>query len=197
MAKQNSDKKRCEWCLKDELYMDYHDNEWGIPSHEDQHLFEHLILETFQSGLSWYTILVKRENFKSAFYDFDAHKMSKMGENDIERLMRDEGIIRNRAKIKAAINNASCYIGICEEFGSFDSYIWQFTDGKTLDFKIDEWSDVQKTIPQSDAMAKDLKKRGFKFVGSTTCMAYMEAVGMVNHHFSYCWKSHHKLSSSG
>lgn len=181
-------KKRCEWCLKDDLYLKYHDEEWGVVSHDDHHLFEHLVLETFQAGLSWYTILSKRENFRKAFYSFDAERMSKMTEKDILKLLDNAGIIRSRAKIEAAINNAKLYLSIQQEFGSFDSYIWQFTEFKTIKIKVDSWSDVKTTTPQSDAMAKDLKKRGFKFVGSTTCMAYMEAVGMISDHFSYCYK---------
>ena len=181
-------KKRCEWCLKDDLYLKYHDEEWGVVSHDDHHLFEHLVLETFQAGLSWYTILSKRENFRKAFYSFDAERMSKMTEKDILKLLDNAGIIRSRAKIEAAINNAKLYLSIQKEFGSFDSYIWQFTEYKTIKIKVDSWSDVKTTTPQSDAMAKDLKKRGFKFVGSTTCMAYMEAVGMISDHFSYCYK---------
>ncbi len=181
-------KKRCEWCLKDDLYLKYHDEEWGVVSHDDYHLFEHLVLETFQAGLSWYTILSKRENFRKAFYSFDAERMSKMTEKDILKLLDNAGIIRSRAKIEAAINNAKLYLSIQKEFGSFDSYIWQFTEFKTIKIKVDSWSDVKTTTPQSDAMAKDLKKRGFKFVGSTTCMAYMEAVGMISDHFSYCYK---------
>lgn len=181
-------KKRCEWCLKDDLYLKYHDEEWGVVSHDDYHLFEHLVLETFQAGLSWYTILSKRENFRKAFYSFDAERMSKMTEKDILKLLDNAGIIRSRAKIEAAINNAKLYLSIQKEFGSFDSYIWQFTEYKTIKIKVDSWSDVKTTTPQSDAMAKDLKKRGFKFVGSTTCMAYMEAVGMISDHFSYCYK---------
>jgi DNA-3-methyladenine glycosylase I len=181
-------KKRCEWCLKDDLYLKYHDEEWGEVSHDDQHLFEHLILETFQAGLSWYTVLSKRENFREAFYSFDAKRMSQMTENDIQKLLANAGIIRSRAKIEAAINNAKLYLSIQKEFGSFDRYIWKFTNHETIKIKVDSWSDVKTTTPQSDAMAKDLKKRGFKFVGSTTCMAYMEAVGMVSDHFSYCYK---------
>ena len=179
----------CAWAPPDDaLYRAYHDQEWGVPSHDDHHLFEHLILETFQAGLSWYTILSKRENFRAAFKHFDPVLMSQMDENDVLSLLGNAGIIRSRAKIEAAINNAKCYLEIVEEYGNFNDYIWQFTDHKTLYIPVQSWSDVQTTTPQSDAMAKDLKKRGFKFVGSTTCMAYMEAVGMVSDHFSYCYK---------
>lgn len=182
------EKRRCEWCMKDELYMRYHDEEWGIPSHDDQHLFEHLILETFQAGLSWYTILNKRENFRKAFLNFNPVKIAAMDDAKVDQLMQDAGIIRSRPKIMAAINNARIFLDIQKEFGSFDKYVWSFTDHKTIYIEVNQWSDVQTTIPESDAMARDMKKRGFKFVGSTTCMAYMEAVGMVNDHFTYCWK---------
>ncbi|NNJ55190.1 MAG: DNA-3-methyladenine glycosylase I [Bacteroidia bacterium] len=183
-------KKRCEWCLKDQLYLDYHDNEWGIVCHSDNLLFEHLILETFQAGLSWYTILKKRENFRLAFKGFNPLKMAKFNDNDVKRLMQNKGIIRSRGKIEAAINNAKIFLELQKEFGSFDKYIWQFTNYKTITISINSWADVRTTIPESDAMSKDLKKRGFKFVGSTTCMAYMEAVGMVNDHFHDCWRNH-------
>ena len=182
------EKRRCEWCLKDDLYMKYHDEEWGIPSHDDQHLFEHLILETFQAGLSWYTILSKRQNFRKAFHGFDPLKIAAMDDVQVDQLMLDAGIIRSRPKILAAISNARIFLDIQKEFGSFDNYVWSFTDHKTIYIEVKERSDVQTTIPESDAMARDMKKRGFKFVGSTTCMAYMEAVGMVNDHFTYCWK---------
>jgi DNA-3-methyladenine glycosylase I len=168
--------------------MNYHDEEWGIPSHDDSHLFEHLILETFQAGLSWYTILKKRENFRRAFRDFDPNYMAAITEVEIDDLMKDPGIIRSRAKILAAVNNAKCFLRVQKEFGSFDKYIWSFTGGKTLNIEVNTRADVQTTREESDAMAKDMKSKGFKFVGSTTCMAYMEAIGMVNDHFTYCWK---------
>lgn len=187
--KPDDDKIRCEWCLKDQLYVNYHDNEWGVASHSDEHLFEHLILETFQAGLSWYTILKKRENFRKAFDGFSAIKMAEYNEEDIDRLMHNDGIIRSRKKIDAAIDNAKCYLLVQKEFGSFDKYIWQFTNYKTLKIRINSWSDVKTSIPESEAMSKDLKKRGFKFVGSITCMAYMEAVGMVSDHFHNCWRN--------
>ncbi|MEY2924533.1 MAG: hypothetical protein RLZZ337_1081 [Bacteroidota bacterium] len=185
----SDEKQRCPWCLKAQLYLDYHDQEWGRPSHDDGHLFEHLILETFQAGLSWYTILKKRENFRLAFDGFDAIKMANYTEEKVNELMQNVGIIRSKAKILAAINNAKSYLAVQKEFGSFDKYIWQFTDYKTVHISINTWADVKTTTPQSDAMSKDLKKRGFKFVGSTTCMAYMEAVGMVSDHFAYCWRA--------
>ncbi len=181
-------KKRCEWCLKDKLYVKYHDEEWGVLCHDDQLLFENIILETFQAGLSWHTILKKRENFRLAFDNFDAVKMTGYGEQEIETLMSNPGIIRHRGKIEAAINNAHRYLRLQKEHGSLDKYIWQFTGYKTIIFKVQQRSDLQATIPQSDAMSNALKKQGFKFVGSTTCMAYMEAVGMVSNHFCDCWK---------
>lgn len=180
---------RCEWCEKDELYRDYHDREWGVPSHSDSHLFEHLILETFQAGLSWHTILKKRENFRSAFENFDAQKIAQYGDEEIGRLMDDAGIIRNKLKILAAINNAQHFLLIQKEFATFDAYIWQYAPKKWLN-SIASWSDVRATTSESDAMSKGLKKRGFKFVGSTTCYAFMQAVGMVNDHFNTCWKKH-------
>lgn len=185
----DDDKRRCEWCLKDEIYVKYHDEEWGVPCHEDKLLFENLILETFQAGLSWHTILKKREGFRKAFLGFDAKKMIDFSENEVLTLLTNPEIIRHRGKIEAAINNSKRYMEVREEFGSFDKYVWSFTNFKTIHMEIKSWSDVKTTIPQSDAMSKDLKKRGFKFVGSTTCMAYMEAIGMVSDHFHDCWKA--------
>ncbi|HBN03752.1 MAG TPA: DNA-3-methyladenine glycosylase I [Bacteroidetes bacterium] len=182
-------KKRCAWCLKDAQYVDYHDTEWGIPSHDDHHLFEHLILETFQAGLSWHTILKKREAFRLAFDNFSANKMASYHENEIEILVHNAAIIRHRGKIEAAIHNAKQFLRLQKQYGSFNHYIWQFTNYETIVIPIKTRSDVRSTIPQSDAMSAALKKEGFKFVGSTTCMAYMEAVGMVSDHFSDCWRS--------
>ena len=184
------DKKRCEWCLKDQLYVDYHDNEWGVVCHSDDQLFENLILETFQAGLSWYTILKKRENFRKAFDGFDASKMATYDQKDIDRLMLNDGIIRSRGKRLAAINNANIYLKLQKEYGTFDNYIWQFTNYKTIKLEINSWSDVKTTLPESDALSKDLKAHGFKFIGSTTCMAFMEAVGMVSDHFHDCWRNY-------
>tara|TARA_B110000967_G_scaffold18783_2_gene17608 strand:+ start:3017 stop:3670 length:654 start_codon:yes stop_codon:yes gene_type:complete len=181
-------KKRCEWCLKDELYLKYHDEEWGVPVHEDAILFETLILETFQAGLSWHTILKKREGFRLAFDNFDAKRIAGYGEKEIEVLLSNPGIIRHRGKIEATINNAKQYLRLKADNSTFDKYIWQFTDYQTLVIPVASWADVQTTTPQSDAMSKSLKKEGFKFVGSKTCMAYMEAVGMVSDHFHDCWR---------
>ncbi len=193
MAKQayhpHDDKARCEWCLKDELYVKYHDEEWGIPVHDDVLLFEYLLLETFQAGLSWHTILKKREGFRMAFDNFDADCIANYGNTEIDILVNNPGIIRHRGKIEAAIINARVFLRLQHEYGSFDNYIWQFTDYKTINIAVKTWADVQTKTPQSDAMSKSLKKEGFKFVGSTTCMAFMEAVGMVSDHFEYCWRN--------
>jgi DNA-3-methyladenine glycosylase I len=167
--------------------MQYHDTEWGRPSRDDKHLFEMLILETMQAGLSWYTILKKRENFRKAFDQFDAEKISRYGDEKFARLMEDPGIIRNKQKISAAINNAARYLEVREVFGGFDKYIWQFTDGKTIDNRLKGMEDYPVTSRGSDAMSRDMKLRGFKFVGSTTCYAYMQSIGMVNDHLVDCW----------
>lgn len=188
MNAKREEPKRCGWCLKDALYMDYHDREWGIPSRDDQHLLEHLILETFQAGLSWYTILRKRENFREAFAQFDASRIAAFTEEDVHRLMNDMGIIRNRQKIMAAINNARQFIRIKAEHGSFSDYMWQFTGNKILTNSPRSLSNLAATSKESDAMSKQLKADGFKFVGSTTCYAFMQAVGMVNDHLVDCWK---------
>jgi DNA-3-methyladenine glycosylase I len=193
LAKQayhpHDDKARCEWCLKDELYVKYHDEEWGIPVHDDALLFEYLLLETFQAGLSWHTILKKREGFRMAFDNFDADCIANYGNTEIDILVNNPGIIRHRGKIEAAIINARVFLRLQHEYGSFDNYIWQFTDYKTINIAVKTWADVQTKTPQSDAMSKSLKKEGFKFVGTTTCMAFMEAVGMVSDHFEYCWRN--------
>lgn len=182
-------KSRCWWCGDDPLYVDYHDNEWGIPLHDDYQLFEMLILEGFQAGLSWITVLRKREYFREAFLNFDPNKIRKMTDKHVEKLMQNSNIIRNRLKITGAIINAQCFLDTQKEFGNFDKYLWQFTNYKTLRNK----NVTRETIPtrtsESDAMAKDLKKRGFKFVGTTICYAHMQATGMVNDHTKECFKS--------
>lgn len=180
-------KHRCGWCEKDDLYRDYHDNEWGKPVYDDQLLFEFLILETFQAGLSWYTILAKRENFKKAFDQFDYKKVAQFGESKIQELMLDAGIIRNQLKIRAAVSNAIAFMEVQKEFGSFSNYIWKFTDGKPIDNQPKTLRDVPASTPLSDAISKDLKKRGFKFVGTTVVYAHMQATGMVNDHVMDCW----------
>jgi DNA-3-methyladenine glycosylase I len=181
-------KTRCAWCEKDDLYRDYHDNEWGNPVYEDDKLFEFLVLETFQAGLSWYTILKKRDNFRKAFDQFDYKKIAQYDDAQIERLMQDAGIIRNGLKIKGTITNAIAFMETQKEFGSFSNYIWGFTDGKPIDNNPKTLKDVPAVNEISDALSKDLKKRGFKFVGSTVVYAHMQATGMVNDHVEECWK---------
>jgi DNA-3-methyladenine glycosylase I len=178
---------RCTWPSDDALMIEYHDTEWGVPLHDDKKHFEFLILDAFQAGLNWRTILYKRKNFKKAFSNFDYKKVAKYTDDDFERLMNDAGIIRNRAKIAATINNAQRFIEVQKEFGSFDSYIWQFTKHNTIFNKPKTPKDWPATSDESDAMSKDLKARGFKFVGSTICYAYMQAAGMVNDHLTTCF----------
>ena len=180
-------KNRCAWCEKDDLYREYHDNEWGKPVYDDATLFEFLVLETFQAGLSWHMILKKRENFRKAFANFDYNLVSVFGDYEVEQLMKDTGIIRNKLKIKATITNAISFIKVQEEFGSFSKYIWNFVDGKSIDNNPNTLKDVPATTPLSDAISKDLKKKGFKFVGSTVVYAHMQATGMVNDHVENCW----------
>src|SRR3954466_11169238 len=170
-------KQRCAWAGDDPLYIEYHDKEWGVPSHDDQHLFEMLILEGAQAGLSWITILRKRENYRHAFANWDANKISRFGEKDFARLMADAGIVRNRLKISATIDNAKSFLKVREEFGSFDKYIWQFVSGVPIQNKRPAMGDLPASTPESDAMSRDLKKRGFRFVGSTICYAFMQATG--------------------
>ena len=179
-------KTRCAWCEKDDLYRNYHDNEWGKPVYDDATIFEFLILETFQAGLSWYTILAKRENFRKAFDNFDLMKIANYSEDKMDALAEDSGIIRNKLKIKATVTNAQAFIKVQEEFGTFSKYIWGFVDGKPIDNQPKTLSEVKATTPISDALSKDLKKRGFKFVGSTVMYAHMQATGMVNDHILEC-----------
>ena len=181
-------KTRCAWCEKDDLYRDYHDNEWGNPVYEDDKLFEFLVLETFQAGLSWHTILKKRDNFRKAFDQFNYKKIAQYGDAEIERLMQDAGIIRNGLKIKGTITNAIAFMETQKEFGSFSNYIWGFTDGKSIDNNPKTLKHVPAVNEISDALSKDLKKRGFKFVGSTVVYAHMQATGMVNDHVEECWR---------
>jgi DNA-3-methyladenine glycosylase I len=180
--------KRCNWADNDPLYQKYHDEEWGVPVHDDKKLFEMLILEGAQAGLSWITILRKRENFRKAFSNFDAKKIARYNQAKIDELLQDPGIIRNKLKINAAIINAKLFLEIQKEFGSFDKYIWQFINYEPI---VNKWKSIKENPAQtkeSDAMSKDLKKRGFKFVGSTICYAYMQAVGMANDHIVECFK---------
>lgn len=190
----NDGKVRCGWCLGDPIYVNYHDEEWGKPVHDDKVLFEFLILESFQAGLSWLTILKKRENFRKAFADFDVKKVSKYDEKKYEALMQDAGIIRNQLKIRAAINNAAHFLEIQKEFGSFSNYVWSFAEKtKTGTHRpiINSRQALREVPPRtevSDAMSKDMGKRGFKFRGTTICYAFMQAVGIVNDHLDDCWK---------
>ncbi|HNQ12961.1 MAG TPA: DNA-3-methyladenine glycosylase I [Bacteroidia bacterium] len=180
-------KQRCTWPSDDPLMIEYHDQEWGKPLHDDNKLFEFLVLDAFQAGLSWKTILHKRENFRKAFDGFDALKISRYSEAKINRLIQDAGIIRNRLKITGTVKNAKSFLAIQKEFGSFDHYIWQFTQYKTKQNSFPSMSNVPATSKESDAMSKDLKKRGFTFVGSTICYAFMQAAGMVNDHTLNCF----------
>ena len=181
------EKIRCSWCEKDDLYRAYHDNEWGKPVYDDETIFEFLVLESFQAGLSWYTILKKRENFKEAFDDFDYNKIAAYPDEKAEELMQNSGIIRNRLKILATVNNAKRFMEVQEEFGTFSKYIWSFVGGKPIVNHPQTLKDVPATSEISDALAKDLKKRGFKFLGSTVVYAHMQATGMVNDHVQECW----------
>lgn len=181
-------KKRCGWPTNDALYISYHDEEWGVPVHDDRKLFEMLILEGAQAGLSWITVLRKRDNYRKAFNNFDAKKIVKYDEKKNKSLLENEGIIRNRLKIAAAIQNAKCFLEIQKEFGSFDKYIWQFVGGKAIKNKWKTLKEIPAKTTESDAMSRDLKKRGFKFVGSTICYAFMQAVGMVNDHVVECFR---------
>ena len=170
------------------MMLKYHDREWGVPVHDDRKLFELLILEGAQAGLSWNTILDRRQNYRRAFDDFDTRKIAKYSKKDINRLFRDEGIIRNRLKIAATIENAKRFIEVQKEFGSFDKYIWQFVGGKPINNKFKKISELPARTEESEAMSRDLKKRGFRFVGPTICYAFMQAVGMVNDHTTDCFR---------
>lgn len=180
--------KRCPWCEGDPLYRVYHDREWGVPVHNDRKLFEMLILEGAQAGLSWITILRKRENYRKVFDNFDATRVARYDGKKVKTLLHNEGIVRNRLKIAAAIGNAKAFLVVQKEFGTFDAYIWQFVGGKQ---KVNRWKamkEIAPTTPESDAMSRDLKKRGFKFVGSTICYAFMQACGLVNDHITPCFR---------
>jgi len=181
-------KHRCDWCVGDELYEAYHDQEWGVPVYDDATIFEFLILETFQAGLSWITILRKRENFRAAFDSFDFKKIANYDQDKIDALLQDAGIVRNKLKVYATVANAQLFMKIQEEFGSFSKYIWNFVNGKPIKNNRKTMKDVPATSPISDALSKDLKKRGFKFVGSTVIYAHMQATGMVNDHIEDCFR---------
>jgi DNA-3-methyladenine glycosylase I len=179
---------RCPWCESNELQIAYHDREWGVPVHDDRRLFEFLILEGAQAGLSWDTILKKRGNYRRAFAGFDAKRIARFGAKEARALMANPGIVRNRLKIAAAISNAKAFLAVQREFGNFDRYIWRFVGGRPLRNRRRTLKQVPPSTPESDAMSKDLKQRGFRFVGSTICYAFMQAVGMVNDHLVTCFR---------
>ena len=180
--------KRCPWPSDDPLMVAYHDTEWGVPLHDDQKLFEYIVLDGAQAGLSWSTVLRKRENYRRAFHGFDPKRVARYTEKDVQRLLKDDGIIRNRLKIESTITNAKMFLQLRQEFGSFDAYIWQFTGFKTVQHRFRRLAEIPATSEESDAMSRDLKKRGFKFVGSTICYAFMQAAGMVNDHLVQCFR---------
>ena len=181
-------KRRCSWSGENPLMMEYHDKEWGVPVHEDQKLFEFLILEGAQAGLAWQTVLNKRENYRKALDGFQVEKIARYGTSDVERLLADSGIIRNRSKIAATIQNAKAFLEIKKEFGTFDAYVWQFVDYKPINHMVTSIRAIPASTTESDALSKDLFKRGFKFVGSTICYAFMQAIGMVNDHEVKCFR---------
>lgn len=179
---------RCEWADSSELMRAYHDNEWGEPVHDDRSLFEFLILEGVQAGLRWSTVLGKREGYRKAFENFDAGKISRYSGDDVSRLLKDSRIIRNRLKVNAAITNARAFLKVQEQFGSFDRYVWQFVNGRSVQNSWKKIADIPSRTPESDAMSKDLRDRGFKFAGTTICYAFMQAAGMVNDHVTGCFR---------
>jgi DNA-3-methyladenine glycosylase I len=181
-------KKRCEWGNQSVLYQQYHDEEWGVPLHDDTRLFKFLILEGAQAGLSWETILKKREGYREAFDQFDAEKIAKYSDDKIESLLQNPNIIRNRLKVKSAVLNAQLFLEVQKEYGSFDTYIWQFIGGKTIQNRFKKISQLPANTLESDAMSRSLKKRGFKFIGTTICYAFMQATGMVNDHVVSCFR---------
>ncbi len=189
-------KIRCPWCGEDPVYLKYHDEEWGVPVHDDRRLYEKIVLEGAQSGLSWITILKRRENYRAAFDRFDIETVAAYTEEDVERLMKDAGIIRNRMKINSAINNANRVLEIQKEHGSLDAFLWSFVGGKTIFNHRKTMSEVPATTPESDAMSKALKKAGFTFIGATTCYAMMQSVGMVNDHTVDCYR-HREVDKKG
>lgn len=179
---------RCPWCMSCDIYMEYHDKEWGVPVHDDAKHFEFLVLESAQAGLSWLTVLKKRENYRKVYMNFDAKKVAKFGPEKVAELMNNEGIIRNLKKIEASINNAARFLEVQKEFGSFDKYIWGFTGGKPV---VNKWRDLKDLPPKtelSDEVSKDMKKRGFKFLGSTVIYAHLQAVGIINDHLKDCFR---------
>lgn len=180
--------QRCGWCENNQIYVDYHDTEWGVPVHDDRKLFEFLILEGAQAGLSWLTILKRRDGYKKAFANFDPEKVARYSKKKVKQLLLNPGIIRNRLKVESAITNAKAFFSVQEEFGSFDKYSWQFVEGERIVNHWEKLSDIPATSTESDTFSKDLKERGFKFVGSTIIYAHMQAVGMVNDHLVSCFR---------
>ena len=197
MSEAKGAKKRCKWVNDDPLYLDYHDREWGVPAREDRHLFEMLILEGAQAGLSWYTVLKKRENYRRALDGFDAAKIARYGAAKRRALLNDAGIIRNRLKIDATIANARAFLEVRDEHGTFADYVWSFVDGEPVQNRWRRQSDVPASTPLSDALSKDLKRRGFKFVGTTICYSFMQAVGMINDHLVTCFRHADVASRTG
>ncbi len=182
------EKNRCSWCLGHDIYVDYHDHEWGVPVHDDRLLFEMLILEGAQAGLSWLTVLRKRENYQVAFDHFDPRVIANYGPDKIEELLNNAGIVRNKLKVNGTVKNAKAFLKVVEEFGSFDAFIWTFVGGEPIHNSYTSMQEVPAFTPESDAMSKALRKRGFTFVGSTICYAYMQATGMVNDHLTNCYR---------
>ena len=181
---------RCEWCLSDPIYMDYHDHEWGVPVHDDRKQFEFLVLESAQAGLSWLTILKRREGYRAQYAGFDAEQVARFDESRIEEMLLDPGIIRNRKKIESSINNAQRFLEVQEEYGSFSAYLWGFIDGKQVVNHFKNLSEIQATTPLSDVISKDLKQKGFRFIGSTILYAHLQATGLVNDHLVDCFRYH-------
>lgn len=179
---------RCEWCLANPTYIAYHDNEWGVPIYNDQKLFEALLLETFQAGLSWWAVLKKQEYFREAFYNFDVKKVAQMTDYDVDILLQNKGIIRNRGKIKGAIANAQAFINIQKEVGSFSDFMWSYTNGESIQNQFEQPREIPQTTPLAERISQDLKKRGFKYIGKITMYAHMQAVGMVNDHLVNCFR---------
>ncbi len=180
--------KRCDWAGDDPIYIEYHDEEWGVPVHDDRKHFEFVVLESAQAGLSWITILKRRENYREAFDNFDPEKVAKYDDKKIEELLKNKGIIRNRKKVEAAVANAKAFLKIQEEFGSFDNYIWQFVGGNTIKNSWKTLEELPAKTVESEALSKDLKKRGFKFIGPTICYSHMQAAGLVNDHLVDCFR---------
>ncbi len=180
--------KRCDWCVGNALMMEYHDREWGVPLHDDRKLFEFMVLDAAQAGLSWQTVLNKRENYRKALHAFDPVKVSKYTRQDFKRLMNNPGIIRNRLKVESTIKNAASFLTVQKEFGSFNRYIWHFVEGKPIQNRCKSLKDIQAKSKESEAMSRDLLKRGFRFVGPTICYAFMQAAGMVNDHLVSCFR---------